>query len=748
MQKTLFYVLFFLQATCLHAQDYVVDPGKILAKIPATLWGIFYEDINRAGDGGLYAELIKNNSFDFPKPMTAWSVLPAKIKDGVFVVVNQRDAHPDNPRYLSVTLAGDSAAIVNEGFGGIEIKKGLRYHFTLRYREPEAGVHLQVSLQNTKGDTIALSPLQTTIARDWQTLTLDLVASDTAHHGKLVLYFYGKGKIDIDRLSLFPADTWRHKPGGLRKDLVEKLAALHPSFMRFPGGCIVEGKNLDYRYQWKQTIGPLENRRLLQSIWNDDVALRQTPDYFQSFGLGFYEYFELCEQIGATPVPILNCGMSCQFDAAEVVPLSELDPYIQDALDLIEFANGDITTRWGAKRAKLGHPKPFGMRMLGIGNENWGPQYAERLSLFTQVIKKRYPEIRLINATGYSPRQTQFIYMDSVLRARHADIIDEHFYNPPDWFFQNSNRYDGYDRHGPKIFVGEYAAQSDKIGSLHNKNNLLTALAETAFMIGIERNCDIVSMAAYAPLFAHVDDWQWTPNLIWFDNAGSYQTPNYYVQQLFSVNAGTKVVSMTLNGKTIQGQDSIWASAVIDEGSSELICKLVNAGGSNSSRRIRIGGNVLAAAARVITLSGHPTTENSLAQPNLISPVEGSIPVLSHTLAVELKPYSLTVIRVKLGLPSGDGEPVTNKGAAASWNENAILCLSIEADQDIMGQVITMAQHPSLAYATRDLLTASPQQTTVKLVYTDLPREAREMITRQICAVFGPKVRMDWQMGL
>jgi len=461
--------------------------------------------------------------------------------------------------------------------------------------------------------------------------------------------FEGAGKLELDRVSVFPSDTWKNRPGGLRADLVQSIADLKPAFLRFPGGCIVEGKDLNYRYQWKNTIGPVDQRRLVQSIWNDDVPARQTPDYFESNGLGFYEYFQLCEDIGAAPMPILNCGMSCQFDAAEVVPLSELDPYVQDALDLIEFANGAADTKWGAIRASLGHPAPFNMKMLGVGNENWGPQYSERLDVFTKAIKAKYPNIQLINATGYSRNEPVFRYMDSVLRARHADIIDEHFYSSPSWFFANSNRYDSYDRRGPKIFVGEYAAQSDRIGSQDNKNNLLTALSEAAFMTGIERNADVVSMASYAPLFAHVTGWQWTPNLIWFDNSNSYKTPNYYVQQLFSLNRGTAVVPLTLEGKALQGQDSIWASAVIDEKTNELIVKLVNSSPDLRTKTLDIPGLKKTTTNGTQTLlKGNNTDINSLSQPDLVKPEIIPVNISNRKLVLNLPPRSFSVIRLKM----------------------------------------------------------------------------------------------------
>lgn len=648
---TLLVVLTFLMLVARSQTVYTVNTKHIKAPVSPTLWGLFFEDINRGADGGLYGEMVKNRSFDFPDPMTGWTTWPTqRLRDGIFIVTNQSASNTADPKYMAVTLRkGDTVGLISEGYGGMALTKELPYTLTLRYRVRSGNIHSRAFLFNTGNRPLTSKEIGPLSAPDWTEQTITLTPGDTATRGKLLVIFEGDGQIDIDRISLFPTDTWKGRPGGLRADLAQDLADLHPGFLRFPGGCIVEGRNLNTRYQWKKTIGPPQDRQLIKSIWNDDVPLRQTPDYFQSFGLGFYEYFQLCEDIGASPLPILNCGMSCQFDAAEVAPMEELEPYIQDALDLIEFANGDIQTPWGAKRAALGHPTPFHMTLLGVGNENWGPQYVERLVRFTRAIKDKYPYMQLINATGYSRNEPVFRYMDSVLRARQVDIIDEHFYSSPEWFLQNATRYDHYDRRGPKIFVGEYAAQSDRIGSLKNVNNLLTALSEAAFMTGIERNADVVTMASYAPLFAHVDGWQWTPDLIWFDNARSYKTPNYFVQQLFAVNKGTGVLSLLDNGQPITGQDSTWASAVIDQPTGELIIKCVNMSARSHERTIRLEDARTTGMATLTTLaSPNLQVVNSLGQPQNIAPASRPLPVKGNTLTWQADPYSLSVIRIKL----------------------------------------------------------------------------------------------------
>src|SRR5678809_494544 len=309
------------------------------------------------------------------------------------------------------------------------------------------------------------------------------------------IWFEGSGVLDIDVVSLFPGDTWKGRKGGLRADMVQMLADMKPGFMRFPGGCIVEGHYLTNRYQWKNTIGAPENRKLLMNRWNDEFKHRPAPDYFQSFGLGFFEFFQLCEDIGAEPLPILNCGMACQFNSGELAPLEQIDTYIEDALDLIDFANGPAGSGWGARRAAMGHSSPFHWKLLGVGNEQWGPQYFERYTRFATVLKQRHPEVQLISSAGPSPADDRFNFAWPKLRELHADIVDEHCYDAPAWFFLNTHRYDNYDRRGPKVFMGEYAAQSVATVSPKNQNTLECALAEAAYMTGLERNADVVRMA-------------------------------------------------------------------------------------------------------------------------------------------------------------------------------------------------------------------------------------------------------------
>jgi alpha-N-arabinofuranosidase len=664
-----------------HAQqaDILVQAGQPGAVIQPTMWGIFFEDINMAADGGLYAELVKNRSFEFNAPLMGWKEHSDAAGNGSVLVINRGQDNPSNPRFIRVTHYSDGAyGLSNEGFRGMGIKKGMSYHFSC-WAQPRPGssVSLRIELVGPAGQKIASARITpgssaatppSSIAvkgssmpgmlpaasfsgdGQWQKDTVSFVASATEPKAQLYIWFEGQGAIDLDMLSLFPQDTWRGRPGGLRADLVQLLADMHPGFIRFPGGCIVEGRDLSNRYQWKKTVGPVEDRQLIINRWNTEFSHRLTPDYYQSFGLGFFEYFQLAEDIGAEPLPILNCGMACQFNTGEVVPVGELEPYIQDALDLIEFANGDVTTKWGELRAAMGHPAPFNLKMMGVGNEQWGPQYIERFTVFAKAIKDRYPAIRLVNSVGPNPDGELFNFLNDTLRKLHADILDEHYYRSPEWFLKNAGRYDHYDRGGPKIFAGEYAAQSDHVATPLNKNNWQCALSEAAYMTGLERNADVVNMASYAPLFAHTEGWQWTPDLIWFDNLRSYGTPDYYVQKLFSTNKGSVVVPFTRAQQPLTGQDGLYGSACIDNTTHELILKLINTTGQPLSPVIRVEGiKKLAAQGSVQLLKGTgPEQMNSLDDPRAVSPIGGTMPFKGRQAQPLLDPYSFTVIRVKI----------------------------------------------------------------------------------------------------
>lgn len=635
-----------------HTLTVAVNEPK--ATIQPTMWGVFFEDINFGADGGIYAELVKNRSFEFTKPLMGWSVKQWTFREGTVLIMNRGKENTNNPRFLRIKAdhaqAGD-LILSNEGFRGMGIKAGLRYDFSMMYRQETANLKLHVQLADSAGKVLGETVVVPTgTGSGWHKAKGSFTASETVMKAKMNIWFEGNGSIDLDMISLFPSDTWKQRPGGMRADMVQRLADLKPGFIRFPGGCIVEGTDLSNRYQWKKTIGPVEERQLMMNRWNIEFAHRLTPDYFQSFGLGFFEYFQLADDIGAEPLPILNCGMACQYNSAELASLKDLDPYVQDALDLIEFANGAVTTTWGKVRADMGHPAPFHLKMLGVGNENWGPQYVERLQVFKAAIKSKYPDIKIVASSGTDPDGERFSFLNDTLRAMQIDLIDEHYYRRPDWFLANAKRYDNYPRNAIKIFAGEYAAQSDRGASPNNKNNWLTALSEAAFMTGLERNADVVTMSSYAPLFAHTDGWQWAPDLIWVNNLQSFGTTDYYVQQMFSLNRGNKVVPVTIDGSVVAGKDSLYATASIDSVNREVIVKVVNVSGRASQNKIVLNGvKKIGKTAKMLVLQNDDlNVVNSFSEPEKIAPKEVTVNMMQKQLPVLLAPYSFVVIRIKL----------------------------------------------------------------------------------------------------
>lgn len=630
----------------LQAQQHVmtVDVSKPTAQINPAMYGIFFEDINFGADGGLYAELVKNRSFEFPQPFVGWTP---------FGNVSVQDAQPcfdRNPHYVRIVNDGRllRAGLDNEGFRGIGLKQGEEYRFTAYARTPDAQhMKLSIELVNANGENLLKQALEVK-GNDWQKLTAVLKSPFTDAHARLRVVLESKGIVDMDHISLFPVNTWKKRENGLRADLAQALYDLNPGVFRFPGGCIIEGNSLATRYQWKNSVGPVENRPLNENRWNYTFKHKAFPDYFQSLGLGFYEYFLLSEDLGAEPLPVLSCGLSCQYESNEVVPLDELDPYVQDALDLIEFANGPATSKWGKVRADMGHPAPFGLKMIAIGNEQWGKVYPERLEVFIKAIRAQYPDIQIIGSSGPSASGDHFDYLWPEMKRLGADLVDEHYYMAPDWFFANAARYDNYDRKGPKVFAGEYASHDHSTGKA---NNFLAALSEAAFMTGLERNADVVRLATYAPLFAHVDAWQWNPDLIWFDNLRMMRTPNYYVQQMYGMNAGTDVLSLQMDGKPVTGQDSLYASATLDAHTGEVILKLVNASGAPADVQIDFNGlkkKQLASGSCTYLQNCDWKAKNALDEEAIVPRVR-PVQVDAQSLNVELQPRSFGVYRLQMG---------------------------------------------------------------------------------------------------
>lgn len=628
-----------------------LDGTSTNIKIQPTMYGIFFEDINFAADGGIYAELIKNRSFEFDEPLTGWKqkntqTLSHNLDSGFLTIYS--DHSKTNKNYARITVHNDKKYILeNEGFRGIGLHKDAGYDFSFDLENASGNISVvNASLVDENGTIISTVPIIIK-GKGWQKYKAVFSPSRTVEKAKLQITFTGTGVVNIDMISLFPQDTWKGRKGGLRKDLVQKLYDLQPGFLRFPGGCIVEGRTLAERYQWKKTLGNVADREYLINKWSSGFPHRLTPDYYQSFGLGFYEYFQLSEDLGAEPLPILSCGMACQFNTGELVDLEELNPFVQDALDLIEFANGDANTKWGKIRAEMGHPKAFNMKYIGVGNEQWGEDYIERYKIFEKAIHARYPDIKIISGSGPSPDGDFFDYGWKELKKLNAQIVDEHYYNSAKWFQENAARYDKYDRNGPKVFAGEYAVQSVKVVSPDNKNNWESALSEAAFMTGLERNADVVTMTSYAPLFAHADGWQWTPDLIWFNNLQSYATSNYYVQKLFSNNKGSDLLRMYHNKKSVSGQDKLYATAVKDSKNDEVIIKIVNTDSKEKTieinpRNIKLGQKLM----KIILTASVLSNENNFKTEN-IQPVEDNSIIKKGKFSVEIPANSLVVLKIK-----------------------------------------------------------------------------------------------------
>lgn len=626
--------------------------SKTITKIQPTMYGIFYEDINFSADGGLYAELIKNGSFEFPDAKMGWkesnSIKHSLNKNsGIGKVTNYIQAKA-NKRYSHFVVNDDSKyQIINEGFRGIGLHENKKYLLSFSMANAKGIKKVNFALVDTLGRVIAKKSFDPNL-KGWENFESIIIPNKTVEKAKLKLTFDGTGSIDMDLISIFPQKTWKNRKKGLRNDLVQLLDDIKPGFLRFPGGCIVEGRTLAQRYQWKKTVGAIEDREVLVNRWNNEFSHRPTPDYFQSFGLGFFEYFQLAEDMKAEPIPIVSCGMACQFNTGELVPIEDLVPYIQDALDLIEFANGDLNTVWGKLRNDMGHPKPFNMKYLGVGNEQWGPEYFDRYKVFAGVLNEKHPEITLVSTPGPLADGDLFEYGWDQIKQLNVPLVDEHYYKSPEWFLENANRYDSYDRNGPKVFAGEFAAQSVDPVSPKNRNTWYCALSEAAFMTGLERNADVVYMSSYAPLMAHVDGWQWTPDMIWFNNLKSYGTPNYYVQKLFSNNKGTDLIKITQNGKSLIGQNKLYASATKDIDNQEVIIKVVNSSDLKKNIDFNIDISILKKA-KVVTLSAENLdAENSFENPTLVSPIEKEIELGENQIKYTFIPNSLTILKLKI----------------------------------------------------------------------------------------------------
>ena len=641
-----------------------VKTKKLGATVQPTMYGQFFEDINFAADGGLYAELVKNRSFEFAQPYMGWKV---------FGRVELKDDGPFErcPHYVVLNDPGHRerrTGLTNEGYFGIGLMKDKDYRFTVWAKAPKGNSQIRVQFINesTMGERQDFMEKKLDItSAEWKKYELVIRSPRTEPKAQLRIFLSNGNPVCLEHISLFPTDTYKGRENGLRRDLAEALEEMSPGVFRFPGGCIVEGTTLDTRYQWKNTIGPVENRPTNRNRWEDTFDYRYYADYYQSYGLGFFEFFQLSEDMGAEPLPVLSVGLACQFQNGldAHAKMDELQPFIDDCLDLIEFANGPVDSEWGKKRAEMGHPEPFNLKFIGVGNEQWDDPYFERLKPFVDAIRAKYPTIKIVGTSGPDSEGKMFDKGWVAMKAQKADLVDEHFYRNEDWFLGTPEgkqrwgncgalRYDSYDRRGPKVFAGEYACH----GKDHHKwNHYYTSICEAAFMTSLERNADIVQMATYAPLFAHVDGWQWRPDLIWYDNLRSFRSVSYYVQQMYAKNKGTNVLPLTMDGKPVagqEGQDGLFASSVFDKATGEVIVKIINTSKAPQPVTLSLLGMKGTPTAQTLTLvHHHMDDENTLEQPEKIIPHPGSVACeegkKGATLADELPPVSFRLYRIK-----------------------------------------------------------------------------------------------------
>lgn len=642
------------------------QPAKAISP---DLWGIFFEDLSHAADGGLYAEMVQNRSFDFgPTDRTEWTALS-------FWETIQRDGgkgwaaidaswpiHPNNPQYaiLHIDDPRGDVGLANAGFDGIPVREGESYDVSLFARhlfsggrwdgnaaknDPKAAQlgrpalgAIVVRIESRKGEVIAESSLDMP-GKEWTKLSTNLIAKKTDPDCRLLVLANFRGAIALDMVSMFPKKTFKNRANGLRADLAQTVADLKPKFMRFPGGCLVHGNGLPNMYRWKDTIGPIETRRGQPNLWG----------YHQSVGLGYYEFFQFCEDIGAKPLPVVPAGVCCQnagFTGGfgqRGLPMDQMDDYIQEVLDLIEWANGPADSKWGSKRAAAGHPEPFGLQYLGVGNEEHiTPVFKERFKMIYDAVKAKHPEITVIGTVGPAPAGPDYEEGWKIASELAVPMVDEHYYESPEWFIDHQERYDRYDRSKSKVYIGEYASRGNSVGN---------AIAEAAYMTSLERNGDIVHLASYAPMLAKHRHINWAPDLIFFDNLKVFPTVNYYVQQLFCTNAGDAYWNTTVTQPDKQPK-AISASAVKDA-NGDLIVKIVNTTEQPISANMKLTGGAESYDATISVLSG----EARLVNPGIDRPRDNvaPAPIVPQTQMSRLKngsrydapAHSLTVLRLK-----------------------------------------------------------------------------------------------------
>jgi len=612
-------------------------------KISDMLVGVFFEDINYAADGGLYAELVQNRDFEYAlsdkegrdkswNSTTAWSLNGTK---GTFTIDSLQPIHANNKHYA---ILKSGAAIVNSGYDGIPVKAGDSYDFSVFAKGIEGKTSgIKVRLIGANGVVYGETSVKG-ISSAWKKLNAVIKVTKTAADARLEVAPQTIGTVAVDMVSLFPQKTYKGRKNGLRADLAQTVADLHPKFMRFPGGCVAHGDGLGNIYRWKNTIGPLESRKPLRNLWG----------YHQTTGLGYFEYFQYCEDMGAAPLPVIAAGVPCQNSAIDEhiglggqqcgVPMEEMGQYVQDILDLIEYANGPVTSKWGKLRAEAGHPKPFNLKYVGIGNEDLITDlFEERYTMIVKAMKDKHPEITVIGTVGPSAEGTDYEEGWALADKLNMPVVDEHYYQPVGWFINNQDFYDRYDRSKSKVYLGEYAAFLPG-----RPNNIETALAEALYLTALERNGDVVSMTSYAPMLAKENHTQWNPDLIYFNNTEVKPTVGYYTQQLYGQNAGDVYLptDVALNDATTQVSNRVAVSVVRDSKSNDLILKIVNMLPVAVNTNVNLeGAGVFAPSAKRYVLTGTPDSKTAKPVADIIT--------AGTTFPCAVPAYSFTLIRLK-----------------------------------------------------------------------------------------------------
>jgi len=651
MKKTGLLILLALSSIVITSSAQTIKKASVAKHISPDLFGVFFEDLSYAADGGLYAELIQNRSFEYTpadkkgwNPLTAWEYINDGFGYGELSVESSEPLNANNPHYIKLTITDEGQkgiGLTNSGFDGISVKAGERYNFSLFAHLISADpIPLNISLRSKKGEIYGEVNLSADV-KNWKRYAAVITVNQTDADARLVVLAKGKGTLAIDVISLFPQKTFKNRPNGLRADLAQAIADIKPHFLRFPGGCLTHGDGIQNIYRWKNTIGPVEQRVEQRNIWN----------YHQSMGLGYFEYFQFCEDIGAKPLPVLAAGVSCQNSGGtwrigstgqKGIPMAEMQSYVQDILDLIEYANGPATSTWGAKRAAAGHPASFHLQYVGIGNEDKQTDaFRERFKMIYDAVKAKHPEITVVGTVGPAPAGEDYDLGWKFANQLSVPVVDEHYYEKPEWFLNNNSRYDRYDRSKSKVYVGEYASKG---------NTLANALAEAAYMTSLERNGDVVKMASYAPLLANQNHVSWNPDLIYFTNTEVTPTVNYYVQQLFSANAGDTYYPGIVKFLNQAKPDSVLAaSCVKDSKTGDVIIKIVNAGNTASSTKINLAAiGKISPKATLAVLTGKPGDKNTAQRAQQVLPANSELAV-TKSFNYNAPAYSLSVIRIPSG---------------------------------------------------------------------------------------------------